>query len=87
MLLHNHPYKGWGGGGLGSGETGMLDPIEGGEVRDKVDQFKGLGWLVGLLAICLVCCFISWLFFAASSPFIPFTYLITFNTHTHARDE
>lgn len=34
---------GWGGQGLGKKESGIVDPIKGGEVRDKVDQFKGIG--------------------------------------------
>ena len=34
---------GWKGSGLGSGETGIVDPISGGEVRDRADQYKGVG--------------------------------------------
>ena len=34
---------GWGGGGLGSSEQGIVDPVEHGEVRDRVDMFKGIG--------------------------------------------
>ncbi|XP_076813025.1 calcium homeostasis endoplasmic reticulum protein-like isoform X2 [Clavelina lepadiformis] len=34
---------GWGGAGLGSLEQGRQDPVEAGDVRDKYDQFKGLG--------------------------------------------
>lgn len=34
---------GWGGAGLGAKEQGRENPITAGEVRDKYDQFKGLG--------------------------------------------
>lgn len=34
---------GWSGAGLGSKEQGIEAPITGGEVRDKVDQYKGIG--------------------------------------------
>ena len=34
---------GWGGQGLGKSEHGIVNPIKGGEVRDKQDQFKGIG--------------------------------------------
>lgn len=34
---------GWGGGGLGTREEGIVDPINHADVRDKMDQFKGLG--------------------------------------------
>uniref|UniRef100_A0A158R4S8 Calcium homeostasis endoplasmic reticulum protein n=1 Tax=Syphacia muris TaxID=451379 RepID=A0A158R4S8_9BILA len=34
---------GWQGGGLGSEQQGIEEPISGGEVRDKVDQFRGVG--------------------------------------------
>ena len=34
---------GWKGSGLGSEESGIVDPISGGEVRDRSDQFKGVG--------------------------------------------
>nr|XP_039268165.1 calcium homeostasis endoplasmic reticulum protein-like [Styela clava] len=34
---------GWGGAGLGAKEQGREDPISAGEIRDKYDQFKGLG--------------------------------------------
>ncbi len=35
---------GWrSGSGLGSSETGIVEPISGGEVRDKQDQYKGVG--------------------------------------------
>ena len=34
---------GWGGGGLGSTEQGIVDPVKHGEVRDRVDLYKGIG--------------------------------------------
>jgi len=34
---------GWKGTGLGSQESGILDPVSGGEVRDKMDQYRGMG--------------------------------------------
>lgn len=34
---------GWKGAGLGSQESGITEPISGGEVRDKQDQYKGMG--------------------------------------------
>lgn len=34
---------GWQGGGLGTDEQGREEPIDGGDVRDKSDQYKGLG--------------------------------------------
>ncbi|XP_017771820.1 PREDICTED: calcium homeostasis endoplasmic reticulum protein isoform X2 [Nicrophorus vespilloides] len=34
---------GWGGSGLGVNEQGIDSPISGGDVRDKQDQFKGIG--------------------------------------------
>lgn len=35
---------GWSGsGGLGAKEQGIQDPIKGGDVRDKWDQYKGVG--------------------------------------------
>ncbi|RDD42226.1 Calcium homeostasis endoplasmic reticulum protein [Trichoplax sp. H2] len=34
---------GWGGSGLGAKEQGIHEPIKEGEVRDKVDQYKGVG--------------------------------------------
>jgi len=34
---------GWGGQGLGKKESGILDPIKAGEVRDGQDKFKGIG--------------------------------------------
>ena len=34
---------GWGGKGLGAKEQGIVNPIEAGDVRDRQDQFKGVG--------------------------------------------
>lgn len=34
---------GWRGSGLGTSEDGIVEPISGGEVRDKQDQFRGVG--------------------------------------------
>ena len=34
---------GWGGRGLGAKEQRIVDPIEASDVRDKQDQFKGVG--------------------------------------------
>lgn len=34
---------GWGGAGLGAKEQGIEAPINAGEVRDRVDQYKGVG--------------------------------------------
>ncbi|XP_056635772.1 calcium homeostasis endoplasmic reticulum protein isoform X1 [Diorhabda sublineata] len=34
---------GWGGSGLGANEQGIDTPISGGDVRDRQDQFKGVG--------------------------------------------
>uniref|UniRef100_A0A1B6G4R8 Calcium homeostasis endoplasmic reticulum protein n=1 Tax=Cuerna arida TaxID=1464854 RepID=A0A1B6G4R8_9HEMI len=34
---------GWGGAGLGAKEQGIEQPISGGEIRDRVDQYKGVG--------------------------------------------
>ncbi|KAK6055824.1 hypothetical protein COOONC_06671 [Cooperia oncophora] len=34
---------GWSGTGLGASKQGILEPISGGEVRDRQDQFRGLG--------------------------------------------
>ena len=31
------------GSGLGSGEGGIVEPVSGGEVRDRMDQYKGVG--------------------------------------------
>lgn len=37
-------YAGWSGsGGLGAKEQGIQDPIKGGDIRDKWDQYKGVG--------------------------------------------
>lgn len=42
LLLFSLP--GWSGcGGLGAKEQGIQDPIKGGDIRDKWDQFKGVG--------------------------------------------
>ena len=35
--------SGWGGGGLGSAEQGMTDPVAHAEVRDRTDMYKGIG--------------------------------------------
>lgn len=38
------PLIGWSGsGGLGAKEQGIQDPIKGGDIRDKWDQYKGVG--------------------------------------------
>lgn len=34
---------GWAGAGLGSKEQGIAAPIASGDVRDRVDQYKGVG--------------------------------------------
>lgn len=34
---------GWGGKGLGATEQGIVNPISGGDVRDRQDMFKGVG--------------------------------------------
>jgi len=34
---------GWGGSGLGANEQGIEAPITGGEVREKNDQYRGVG--------------------------------------------
>jgi len=34
---------GWGGGGLGTAEQGIVDPVDHAEVRDRQDMFKGIG--------------------------------------------
>ena len=39
----SHLYPGWGGGGLGSSEQGIVEPIRAGDARDKMDMFKGIG--------------------------------------------
>jgi len=36
-------YVGWGGGGLGQSEQGMMDPVRHAEVRDRTDLYKGVG--------------------------------------------
>lgn len=47
--VHGHSLgivysEGWSGsGGLGAKEQGIQDPIKGGDVRDKWDQYKGVG--------------------------------------------
>ncbi len=38
--------SGWGGGGLGSSEQGIVDPIKHAEVRDRTDMYKGVGMSV-----------------------------------------
>lgn len=34
---------GWSGAGLGANEQGIEAPISGGEIRDRNDQYKGVG--------------------------------------------
>ncbi|XP_071799531.1 calcium homeostasis endoplasmic reticulum protein-like isoform X2 [Asterias amurensis] len=34
---------GWGGQGLGAREQGIVDPVSGGEVREKMDMYRGVG--------------------------------------------
>ena len=34
---------GWKGSGLGTSEGGIVEPISGGEVRDRQDQYRGMG--------------------------------------------
>uniref|UniRef100_A0A0K0CTS7 G-patch domain-containing protein n=1 Tax=Angiostrongylus cantonensis TaxID=6313 RepID=A0A0K0CTS7_ANGCA len=34
---------GWSGTGLGASKQGIIEPVSGGEVRDRQDQFRGLG--------------------------------------------
>ncbi|PIO76298.1 surp module [Teladorsagia circumcincta] len=34
---------GWSGTGLGASKQGIIEPISGGEIRDRQDQFRGLG--------------------------------------------
>ena len=34
---------GWKGSGLGSQESGRVEPVSGGEVRDRSDQYRGVG--------------------------------------------
>lgn len=44
LLLSPYCRVGWSGsGGLGAKEQGIQDPIKGGDVRDKWDQYKGVG--------------------------------------------
>ena len=41
-----HPLlqkMGWKGSGLGSQETGRTEPVSGGEVRDRSEQYRGVG--------------------------------------------
>ena len=35
--------SGWGGAGLGTKGQGIEEPVKGGEVRDKMDMYKGVG--------------------------------------------
>ncbi|KAL3983680.1 CUB and sushi domain-containing protein [Sarotherodon galilaeus] len=37
------PLRWSGSGGLGAKEQGIQDPIKGGDIRDKWDQYKGVG--------------------------------------------
>ena len=42
--ISNKAYcAGWSGKGLGASEQGIVDPIDAGEVRDKMDMRKGVG--------------------------------------------
>ena len=34
---------GWKGAGLGVEETGIVEPVKGGEVRDRADMYRGMG--------------------------------------------
>ena len=44
MWVHDSFWTGWSGsGGLGAKEQGIQDPIKGGDIRDKWDQYKGVG--------------------------------------------
>ena len=45
LLDHAHftVVLGWEGAGLGSKEQGIQAPIKGGEVRNKAEQFAGVG--------------------------------------------
>lgn len=44
LTLPLFSLPGWSGcGGLGAKEQGIQDPIKGGDIRDKWDQFKGVG--------------------------------------------
>lgn len=42
---------GWSAGGLGASGQGIAEPISGGIVRDKQDQYKGNNYLQDLLSI------------------------------------
>jgi len=42
-ILVNVCGPGWGGGGLGQLEQGMMDPVQHAEVRDRTDLYKGIG--------------------------------------------
>ena len=41
--MYVSPTIGWGGKGLGAKEQGIVNPIEAGDVRDRQDQYKGVG--------------------------------------------
>ena len=43
MDLLPHPILGWGGAGLGTKGQGIEEPVKGGDVRSKMDMFKGVG--------------------------------------------
>lgn len=43
LILWEFFSSGWGGKGLGASEQGIVDPISGGDVRDRQDMFKGVG--------------------------------------------
>ena len=43
MLVNICRDAGWGGGGLGQLEQGMVDPVQHAEVRDRTDLYKGIG--------------------------------------------
>ena len=34
---------GWKGAGLGAEETGIVEPVKGGEVRERADMYRGMG--------------------------------------------
>lgn len=34
---------GWSGGGLGTSEQGIVDPVKNAEVRDRSDMYRGIG--------------------------------------------
>jgi len=42
-LKYMYLCAGWGGGGLGQLEQGMVDPVQHAEVRDRTDLYKGIG--------------------------------------------